>query len=167
MTNTLDPVFVRAQIDLLRVRCPEIDDDDDKLRVDMLEAETDLHEFLDAVIARKQWAEEFAETIGRLIEKNKIRLARHERIAEAMRETAHKIMDHAGVRKFVLPRATLSIRAGMPKVIVTDEAALPPDCVRVRTEPDKIAIKEHLARGEPVPGAALSNSEETLAVRDK
>jgi hypothetical protein len=167
MTNTLDPVFVRAQIDLLRVRCPDIDGDDDKLRVDMLEAETDFHRFIDAVIEHKQEAEELVESIGKLIEKNKARKARHERIAEAMRDTAHKIMDHAGVRKFVLPRATLSIRAGVPKVIVTDETLLPPDCVRIRTEPDKIAIKEHLARGEPVPGAELSNAEPTLAVRDK
>ena len=61
----------------------------------------------------------------------------------------------------------LSIRAGQPRVIITDETLLPPDCVRIKREPDKIAIKERLSRGEPVPGATLSNSEETLAMRIK
>jgi predicted ribosome quality control (RQC) complex YloA/Tae2 family protein len=163
----LDPVFVRAQIDLLRVRCPEIDSDDETLRVDMLEAETDFHRFLDAVIDRKQDAEEMVEGIGRLIENNKARKARYERIAEAMRDTAHKIMDHAGVRKFVLPRATVWISAGQPKVIVTDEDALPADCVRIKRAPDITAIKDHLKRGEPVPGVELSNAEPHLNVRDK
>jgi hypothetical protein len=78
-----------------------------------------------------------------------------------------KLMTHAGLRRVVLPEATLSIRAGQPRVIITDEAALPPDCVRVRTEPDKVAIKDRLMRGEPVPGATLSNSESVLSVRTK
>jgi hypothetical protein len=52
----------------------------------------------------------------------------------------------------------------MPKVIVTDEAVLPDNCVRIVREPNRTAIKEHLARGEPVPGAELSNAEPSLAV---
>ena len=48
-----------------------------------------------------------------------------------------------------------------------DEARLPPDCIRTRTEPDKVRIKEHLARGERVDGAELSNSEPVISVRIK
>ena len=84
-----------------------------------------------------------------------------------MRALAFKVLMQAGVKKLELAAATLSIRAGQPRVIITDEARLPPDCIRTRTEPDKIAIKEHLARGEPVAGAELSNSPPTLAVRVK
>jgi hypothetical protein len=71
------------------------------------------------------------------------------------------------VKKVELRQATLSIRAGTPRVIITDEARLPEDCIRIKREPDKVAIKEHLARGEPVAGAEMSNREEVLAVRIK
>jgi hypothetical protein len=163
----LDPIFVRSQIDLLRLQCPEIDDGDETLRMDMLEAQTDLNQFLDAVIKHKHNMEVLAESIGKLIEQHRIRRARFEQIAEAMRETARKIMEHAGVKKIVLPRATLSIRAGVPKVIITDETLLPPSCIRVKHEPDKPAIAECFARGERVPGAEMSNAQEILTVRIK
>jgi hypothetical protein len=95
------------------------------------------------------------------------RQQRFEQRGEAYRMLAFRLMTQADVRKLVLPQATLSIRAGQPRVIITDEARLPPDCVRVRTEPDKVRIKDRLARGERVDGAELSNSEPTLAVRIK
>jgi hypothetical protein len=163
----LDPTFVRAQIEALRYSHPEIWDGDEMLLADMLEGETNLKEFLDAAVFHMLEEEAFAQSIGDLITKIKARQQRFERRGEAMRAIAYKLMSHAEVRKVELLQATLSIRAGQPKVIITDETALPPDCVRIRTEPDRIAIKEHLARGEPVAGAELSNSEPVLAVRVK
>jgi len=164
--NRLDPTFVRAQIEALRVRSPAIWDDEELL-VDMLEGETNLHEFLAVVVGRFREAEAFAEGIGELMSDMKVRRERFEQRGEAYRMLAFRLMTQAEVRKLELPAATLSIRAGQPKVIITDETRLPPDCVRVRTEPDKVAIREHLARGEPVAGAELSNSEPVLAVRVK
>lgn len=166
--NRLDPVFVRMQIEALRVSHPDIwDADDEKLLADMLEGETGLHEFLAAAIDRMLDADAKADGIQLLIDEWKARSARFVQRSDALRALAFKLMQQAGVRKIELVPATLSIRTGTPKVIVTDEAALPPACIRIKREPDKIAIRDHLARGEQVPGAELSNSEPQLAVRIK
>jgi hypothetical protein len=84
-----------------------------------------------------------------------------------MRALAHKVMDWAGVRKIELLQATLSIRAGVPRVIVTDEAALPDQYVRIKREADRPIIKEHIQQGISVPGAEISNSEPVLSIRVK
>ena len=168
MADRLDPTFVRAQIEALRVTHPQIwDAEDEVLLADMLEGTTDLHEFLTLVVHRMLEAKAFIHGIDVLISEQMARCARFEQRSNAMRTLAFRVMNWAEVRKVELPAATLSIRAGQPKVIITDETALPPDCVRIRTEPDRIAIKEQLMRGERMAGAELSNSEPTLAVRVK
>jgi len=165
-SHRLDPIFVRAQIDALRVAYPEVANDEDQWLL-TLESETDLHEFLTVAVKRMCEAEAFAEGIDDLIRDIKTRQQRFEQRGEAMRGLAFRLMNQAAVRKVELPLATLSIRNGVPRVIVTDEARLPPDCIRTRTEPNKIAIKERLERGEHVPGAELSNAEPGLSVRIK
>jgi len=168
MADRLDPTFVRAQIELLRVTHPDIwDAGDETLLIDMLEGETGLREFLETGLDAKLKSDELIDGIGNRMANAKARLDRFEQRSDAVRSLMFKLMTHAGLRRVVLPEATLSIRAGQPRVIITDESALPPECIRTRTEPDKIAIKERLARGEHVPGAELSNSEPTLAMRNK
>lgn len=166
--HRLDPTFVRAQIELLRVTHPSIwDEGDEQLLADMLEGETNLNEFLAAVVRQMLEAEACSDGINELVVDIRARQQRFEQRVDAMRTLAFKLMNIAAVRKVELPQATLSIRAGMPKVIVTDETALPENCVRIKREPDKIAIKTHIMRGEHVPGAEISNAEQVLAVRVK
>jgi hypothetical protein len=156
------------QIEALRLTHPGIwDEGDEDTLLLALESETDLREFLVAVTRRMVEAEAFADGIGDLITETKARQQRFEQRSEAMRSLAFRLMNAAEVRKVELPQATLSIRAGVPRVIVTDEAALPPNCVRIKREPDKVIIKERLAAGETVPGAELNNSPPTLTVRIK
>jgi hypothetical protein len=166
MPDRLDPTFVRAQIELLRLRYPQIWDDDDTLGLG-LEGETDLHEFLALVVLRMRNAEALAIGDNVLINDLKERRDRFNRQYEAMRTLALKLMSAADVRKVVLPQATLSVSLGPAKVIITDEAALPENCVRIKREPDKVLIKELLTQGVPVSGAEMSNAEEHLAVRVK
>jgi len=168
MPDRLDPTFVRAQIESLRISHPGIwDDGDEQLLLDSLEGETDFHRFIDAILRRMLPTEACADGIDDLIRDIKVRQERFEQRIDALRSLAFKMMNVAAVRKVERPGATLNVRANPPKVIIIDETLLPPDCVRVRTEPNKIAIKERLTRGEPVPGAELSNAEPTLAVRVK
>lgn len=168
MADRLDPSFVRAQIEHLRIAYPNIwDDGDDRLLADMLEGETDLHRFLGAVVRRMGEADAFIEGIGDWIAELKARCDRMEQRSDAMRALAHKVMNWAEVRKVEMPIATLSIRAGQSRVIITDEARLPEQFVRIKREPDKHLIASHLKAGEPVDGAELSNSEPVLSVRVK
>src|SRR5262252_8063165 len=128
MTQRLDPTFVRAQIELLRVTHPGIwNEGDEQLLADMLEAETGLHEFLAAVVDRMCEADAFVDGIEYLRDDMKARRERFERRSDAMRALAFKLMTAAAVKKVELAQATLSIRAGTPKVIVTDETLLPED----------------------------------------
>jgi hypothetical protein len=166
VTTPLDPVFVRAQIDALRVAYPQIENEEDQWLL-TLESETDVVELLTVAVDRLQDARALINGIGQRISELKVRQDRFDQRCEAMRSLAFKVMTWAEVKKLELAEATLSIRAGQPKVIITDEAALPIDCVRIKREPDKAAIKEHFARGDSVPGAELSNAEPTLAVRIK
>lgn len=161
----LDPHFVRAQIESLRVTHPSIwEDGDDETLMLALESETELREFLIAVVRQMCEADALAEGTDIELAHIKTRRQRFEQRSEAMRALTFRLMNAAEVRKMVLPQRTLSIRAGQPRVIITDETALPENCVRIKREPDKIAIKNHLMRGERINGAEMSNAEPVLAV---
>lgn len=166
MSNRLDPTFLRAHIEALRHSHPQIASEEDAWLL-TLESETELHEFLAVAEDRRADADTKIEANSNRIAALKVRCDRFEQRTASLRTLAFKLLMQAGLKKLELAAATLSIRAGQPRVIITDESSLPPDCVRVRTEPNKIAIKERLERGEHVPGAELSNSEPTLAVRIK
>src|SRR5580765_8768669 len=115
MSNRLDPIFVRAQIDALRVAYPDIADDEDQWLL-TLESETDLREFLTLAVRRMRASEGLAAGAAAEVEElaapAKARQQRFERRSEAMRELMFKLMNQAELRKLELPLATLSIRAG-------------------------------------------------------
>ena len=161
----LDPQIVRMQVDRLFADCPELQDDE-RLRRDMLEGQTDLIALLRFMETRRQEVAAHVKALDATIEEIKTRRGRFERIDEANRRFMFNMLQWANLRKLELPEATLSIRAGMPKVLILDEAIIPDEFCRIRREPDKIKIKAALETGN-VPGTALSNAEQVLAVRVK
>ena len=85
-----------------------------------------------------------------------------------MRALMFSALQWADLRKAELPEATLSIRDGVAKVVIVDEAQIPDDFMRIRKEPNKTAIKDALISGmQEVPGAAMSNIEPVLMLRVK
>ena len=162
----LHPDSVRQEIARLLLLYPELEADD-VLRADMIEGCTSVHDFLSKVVRLIGETEATAEGTAHYQKEVGERKARLERRAEAYRVLAYRIMNDAKLRKVELPEATLSVRATGPKVIITDEAALPDICIKIKREPDKTAIKESLASGQHVPGAELSNGSETLSIRIK
>lgn len=165
---TLDPTIIRSQIEVLKVTCPEAwDDGDDKLLHDMLEAETDLNEFLTVVEERRQDATAMAGAIATRIAELEQRQRRYEKREQAMRDLAFKMLQAADTKKVELPIATLSTTSGKPKVVIVNEDALGDFYMRTKKEPDKAKIKAALETGEQVPGACLSNAEPYLSIRVK
>ena len=164
--NRLDPTLLRAHIEALRHSHPQIANEEDQWLL-TLESETELPEFLARVVARMQDTDAKIDGIGNLIAALKARCDRFEQRSDAMRALAFKVLVQAGVKKLELVAATLSIRAGVPRVIITDETRLPENFVRIKREPDKHLIASYLKSGHPVDGAELSNSEPQLAVRIK
>jgi len=160
----LDPSIIRQQIDNLLQAFPELQEDE-TLRSDMLEGSTDLFEFLRELERKRQEAVAMKEALASNIETLKSRSARFERRDEGIRSLMFKLLEWAKQRKAELPEATLSIRAGVPRVIITDEKKIPKAFQRITIEPNKALIKEALSGGKKVAGAELSNAPETLSIR--
>jgi sugar-specific transcriptional regulator TrmB len=166
MNPRLDPQIIQQQIAELLIEYPELAEDE-ILRADMIEGETQAIEFLAEIVRRLEDTASLRDGVSERIRELTDRKSRFERRVEALRSMAFKVMNTADLKKVELPTATLSIRTGAPQVVIYDSTSLPADCLRIKTEPDKTAIKEKLKAGGAVPGAYLSNSEPTLSIRVK
>ena len=162
----LDPTIIKQQIDSLLAEYPELAEDE-VLRLDMVEGSTDLIAYMRHLETTRQTACAMADAIGALIENWRTRRARFERRDEAIRNLMLRMLQAAHLKRLEMPESTVSVRIGVPRVIITDESLIPEDFIRVVRAPDKIKIKEALSNFEPVPGAILSNSEDVLSVRVK
>lgn len=165
-TMRLDQSMIKHQIESLKVQFPDVFDDEESWLI-ALETETDLIKCLDIIESRRQDAIALAETIDSLIENHKARRSRFRARDEAARSLILNLMQSAGLKKLELPQSTLSVRDGIQKVVIVDEAEIPNEFFRIKREPDKIAIKNALNDGESVPGAAMSNVEPILAIRTR
>ena len=162
----LDVKAVRDQITALLLSYPELADDE-VLRTDMIEGTTSTFEFLSKIVRLIGDNEALYRGTLDYIKELKARVERLTRRDDALRSFIFKIMTSADLAQVPLPEATLSIRAGQPKVIITDEHLIPDLYVRIKREPDKIRIKEVLLSGGVISGAEMSNAEPTLALRIK
>ncbi len=162
----LDAATIRHQIEALFVAFPELHDDD-ILRADTFEGETDLIEYLRYLEDKRSDALSKAQALKMRIDGLKERGDRYEHRCEGLRAAMFKAMEWAEQRKVELPEATLLIREGTQRVIIHDEAAVPDIYCRIRREPDKTKIKAALSEFGDVPGASLSNAEPVLTVRIK
>ena len=160
----LDPAVIKQQVENLLLAYPELTDDE-QLRADMLEGSTDLVEYLRQLETSRAQAAAMVEAIASMLEAWKQRMVRHERRVEALRAMMLQLLQAARLKKLELPEATLSVKLGVPRVFINDEAALPAEFWRVKREPDRQKIKQALAELKPVPGATLTNAEDVLAVR--
>jgi hypothetical protein len=160
----LDPAVIKQQIESLIATYPELADDE-VLRADMLEGSTDLVAYLRRLEVARQGAVATAEAIATLLDSWKQRQQRFEHRVDALRSIMLKLLQTAQLKKLELPEATLSVKLGVPRVLVTDDAAVPDEFCRFKREPDRTKIKAALAELKPVPGATLTNAEDVLAVR--
>jgi hypothetical protein len=156
----------KALKEQLLAQYPDIGDD---ALADTLEGATNLHEALAQVIDSAENDRTLCDALGQRIEEMRARQKRIEERIEHKREFAATVMESAGIKKLSLPAATVTLTPRPPKVIVTDEAALPaayfttPDPPAPRVDRRKLA--EALKYGEDVPGALLSNSRPTITIR--
>jgi hypothetical protein len=163
-----DVNLVRLQINNLLVQYPELAEDD-VLRADCIEAETEAHEFLRAVETRRREAATMAGAIATNIAELELRQQRFVRREKSMRVLAQKVLEAAEVTAPIeLPEATYSLRKVAPSVQITDESALPNIACKFERKPDKTKIKE-LLQTEPflVTGACMSNGGVALSIRTK
>jgi hypothetical protein len=130
-------------------------------------AEADVEEVLKRLLRAARDAKAMAEASAGLIEDMQARKARFARRNEAFRATAFAVMDALGRSKVELPDITASIRAGQPSVQIVNEEEIPDIYVHMERRIDKQVIASVLKSGGEVPGAVLSNSLPTLALRTR
>lgn len=162
----LDAQFVKAEIAKLIEAYPDLAEDE-SLRADMVEGETDAVRIIERALAERQEAETMAGAIKARAIDLAARQSRFERKSEAMRKLIKSVMQAADLPKVQLTEATLSIQAPRISVEITDVNELPQGYVRIKREPDKTAIKTALMGGDEIPGATLAYGDETLSIRVK
>lgn len=162
----INPDQVRAQIDALKLRYPDLFADEDGWDL-TLSSESDLDDLLAQLVAKEREAAAMAEAIRAHVDDLHMRRDRFKRRIEAAREMMLKFMQIAGVRKRELPAATLSVRAGGTKIIINDEASVPSTFCRIKSEPDKTAIKSYLEDGNSPNWASLVKGEDGITVRTR
>lgn len=145
---------------------PELADDTDAL-ADTLDGEAQALDMVARLIRDAREDDAMADALApmqRDMAERKSRLASR---ADKRRDAARRLLTAIGERKIIRPDFTASVRAVPPKVIVTDDTALPDEVCKFERKPDRAAIKEALERGKAVAGAMLGNGTETLTIRSK
>jgi hypothetical protein len=164
----LDVQIIQDQIKQLLFTQPELElAEDEILRADMIEGETDAFEFLGKLVRLVGDAKTLELGIETYIAELRARKDRFERRQMTLRMLIFKVMEIAQLTKAELPEATLSVRQAPRKVIIVDEMEIPDEYLRIVSAPDKLKIKEALVNNQDVPGAMLSNAEPVLAIHTK
>lgn len=107
------------------------------------------------------------EAVSRRVDELQAREARYARQIEEYRAAAYSILDALGLTKWRNAEFSVSVSAGRPGVVITDESAIPPQYFRPRVEIDRTEIRRALEAGEVVPGAEMANGIPTMTVRTK
>lgn len=140
--------------------------DDVQAQSDVIEAETSLHEAIEAVLNHLSLDEAFLAGIDTLQKKLRERTDRLEHRIEMRRAAIEKAMSLAEIKRLDFPAATITLGAGRRKVIIEDEAKIPARYL-VPQPPmiDKTLLAHHLKAGITIDGASLSNGSSQLTIR--
>lgn len=161
MRYDLTKIQVKAIMDNLA----DAFEDDERLHIDTLEAETDLFEITKRLLDHIEVDEGDKAALAEQMDTRKVRRDRCDARIKARREAIAALMECAGLDKLPLPEATLSLRKVAPKPIVVNVDALPDGFCTFTRKPDMAAIK---AVGLPLPdGVALDNGGTSLTIRRK
>jgi len=158
-------VTYRAVRDRIRAQDPHIDE---QTLADTVEGLTDLHEIVTAIIRSALADEALATGLKSRIAEMQERLDRLQDRASKRRQIAKDVMVDLDIKKITAPDFTVSIRPGMPSLLVLDEAAVPsiywqPVAPRLNRQ----ELLSELKEGADIEGVTLSNTEPVLSVRTK
>ena len=153
----------RAIRDRIRAEDPQIDE---QTLADTVEGLTDLHEIIAAIIRSALADEALATGLKSRIADMQERLGRLQDRASKRRRIAKDVMIDLDIKKITAPDFSVSIRPGLPSLMVIDEAAVPsiywqPSAPRLKRQ----ELLSELKDGSEIEGVALSNPEPVLSVR--
>jgi hypothetical protein len=141
---------------------------DEETLADTVEGLTDLHEIVAAIVRAAITDEAFGKGLRLRIAEMQDRVARLDDRAAKRRQIARDVMLDCQIKKIAAPDFSISIRSGVPSVVVTDEGAIPEQYWQPRDPRlDRQSLSTDLKGGSTIPGAVLSNAEPVLSVRCK
>lgn len=156
--------LTKLQVEAIAAHLRDQLDDDERAYLDTLEGETDLFEWVRRLLGRIEEDEGIVAALKEQIADRTARKSRAEHRIETTREAIKALLDCARLDKLALPEATVSVRDLGPKIIVTDEAAVPDEFCKFTRRPDMAAIK---AAATAVPGTSVDNGGTSLTIRRK
>ena len=150
-----------------RIRAEEFTIDEQTL-ADTVEGLTGLHEIVAAIVRAALADEALATGLKTRIAEMQDRLERLQNCAAKRRQIAKDVMVELDIKKITAPDFTVSIRPGMPALLVLDEASVPSIYWEPR-EPrlNRQELLSELKDGAEITGVTLSNPEPVLSVRTK
>ena len=127
-----------------------------------------MHEILAAIVRAALADEALATGLKGRIAEMQDRLDRLQDCAGKRRQTAKEVMIELDIKKITAPDFTVSIRPGMPSLLIIDEAAVPgiywqPVAPRLKRQ----ELLSELKQGSEITGVTLSNPEPVLSVRTR
>jgi hypothetical protein len=156
-------ITYRAIRDRIRTEDPSIDE---QTLADTVEGVTDLHEIVTAIIRSALSDEALASGLKSRIAEMQDRLERLQDRASKRRQIAKDVMVELDLKKITAPDFSVSVRPGLPALMVIDEAAVPsiywqPSAPRLKRQELLTELKD----GAEIGGVTLSNPEQVLSVR--
>jgi hypothetical protein len=158
-------ITYRTIRDRIRAEDPSIDE---QTLADTVEGLTDLHEVVTAIVRSSLADEALVTGLKSRIAEMQGRLERLQDRASKRRQIAKDVMVELDLKKITAPDFTVSIRPGMPALLVLDEAAVPsiywqPSAPRLNRQ----GLLGELKDGAEIKGVALSNPVPVLSVRTR
>lgn len=123
---------------------PQLAEDEQAL-LDTLDGMDTLNEQVVAILRHAIERETHGKALSELIEAMTTRKRRLEDGAKSLRTAALRAMQEAGIKKIAAPDMTIGVSPGKPRLVITDETAIPSELCRVKREPDRKAIADYLS----------------------
>jgi Siphovirus Gp157 len=151
--------------DRIRAEDPQIDE---QTLSDTVEGLTDVHEIIATIVRAALVDEALANGLKPRVAEMEDRLGRLQDRAAKRRQIVKEVMVQLGIKKITAPDFTVSIRPGMPALLVLDEAVVPsiywqPSAPRL----DRQGLLGELKGGAEIDGVSLSDPEPVLSVRTR
>jgi hypothetical protein len=158
-------ITYRAIRDRVRTEDPQIDE---QTLADTVEGLTDLHEIIAAIVRAALADEALANGLKFRVAEMEERLNRLQDRAAKRRQIVKEVMVELDIKKITAPDFTVSLRPGMPALLVLNEAVVPsiywqPSAPRL----DRQGLLSELKGGAEIDGVALSDPEPILSVRTR
>jgi hypothetical protein len=156
-------ITYRSIRDRIHQEDPQIDE---QTLADTVEGLTDLHEIVVAIIRSALADEALAHGLQGRIAEMEDRRDRLQDRAYKRRQIVKEVMVELDLKKITAPDFSVSIRPGMPSLLVLDENVVP----SIFWQPSEPRLKRQellseLKQGAAIDGVALSNPEPILSVR--